>query len=122
MLPCAWKQGSGRCLRLPALHGESGVWHVANRGATSWAELAEWTVSAAGLDRHLVIPVPGDSLGHTAPRPRNVPLASERGAHMPTLEHAIESYLSEIMARPRRELIDHGLPVETGHGVTPVTP
>jgi dTDP-4-dehydrorhamnose reductase len=102
------------------IDGADGVWHIANRGDTSWAELAAWAVSAAGLDRHLVIPVPGASLGHTAPRPRNVPLASERGAVMPTLEHAIDSYLSERLARPQRDAIDHGLPVDTAHGVTPI--
>ena len=102
------------------IDGESGVWHVANRGATTWAELAAWAVDASGLDRQLVIPVPGASLGHTAMRPRNVPLASERGSVMPTLEHAIESYLNEMMARSQREEIDHGLPVEASHGVTPV--
>ena len=100
--------------------GESGVWHVTNRGATSWAELAQWTVEAAGLDRTLVEAVPGASLGYTAPRPRNVPLASERGTVMPTLEHAIESYLSAMMSRLQHEQIDHGLPVDAGHGATPL--
>jgi dTDP-4-dehydrorhamnose reductase len=92
------------------IDGESGVWHVANRGATSWAELAEWTVDAAGLDRHLVVPVPGASLGYTARRPRNVPLASERGALMPTLQHAIETYLNAMKARALQETLGHGLP------------
>jgi dTDP-4-dehydrorhamnose reductase len=102
------------------IDGDAGVWHVANRGAASWAELAAWTVDLAGLDRQLVIPVPGASLGHVAPRPRNVPLGSERGLSMPTLQHAIESYMSEVMARPRVEPADHGLPIEAGHGVTPL--
>ena len=99
------------------IDGESGVWHLANRGATSWAELAAWTVDASGLDRSLVIPVPGSSLGHTAPRPRNVPLDSERGSVMPTLEHAIETYLGEMAALPHTEAIDHGLPVNAGHAI-----
>jgi dTDP-4-dehydrorhamnose reductase len=102
------------------IDGESGVWHLANRGATTWAELAAWTVDASGLDGSLVIPVPGASLGFTAPRPRNVPLDSERGAVMPTLEHAIGSYVSEMMARPQTEEIDHGLPVNASHGATPL--
>jgi dTDP-4-dehydrorhamnose reductase len=94
------------------IDGESGVWHVTNRGAISWAELAQWTVEAAGLDRRLVEPVEGVSLGHTAPRPRNVPLASERGDVMPTLEHAIERYLHERAAGPQRDEIDCGLPLD----------
>jgi len=102
------------------IDGESGVWHVVNRGATSWAELAAWTVDAAGLDRSLVLPVPGEALGHTAPRPRNVPLASERGAVMPTLEHAIDSYFNEMMVTPQTAPIDHGLPVNASLDVTPL--
>ncbi|HET9023075.1 MAG TPA: sugar nucleotide-binding protein [Burkholderiaceae bacterium] len=102
------------------IDGENGVWHLANRGATSWAELAAWTVDAAGLDRSLVVPVPGASLGYRAPRPRNVALASERGSLMPTLEHAIESYLNEVVARPQHAGIDHGPAVNAAHAVTPL--
>lgn len=100
--------------------GVSGVWHVTNRGAVSWAELAQWTAEAAGLDVGLVEAVEGACLGHTAPRPRNVPLASERGCVMPTLEHALESYLHQIAASPLREEIDHGLPVNAADGATPL--
>ena len=80
------------------IDGECGVWHVANRGATSWAEFAEWTARAAGFDGRLIEAVDGSSLGHRAPRPRNVPLGSERGALMPTLEHAIDAYVSQMAA------------------------
>lgn len=100
------------------IDGETGVWHLTNRGATSWAELAERTVHAAGLDGNLVIPVPGATLGYAAPRPRNVPLASERGSLMPTLEHAIESYLGAMTARPPE--IDSGLSMAADDEVTPL--
>jgi dTDP-4-dehydrorhamnose reductase len=80
------------------IDGECGVWHVTNDGAASWAELAEWTAHAAGLDVRLVEPVDGTALGHRAPRPRNVPLASERGCVMPTLERAIVRYLQQTAA------------------------
>ena len=102
------------------IDGETGVWHLANRGATSWAELAAWTVDAAGLDGSLVLPVPGAVLGYRAPRPRNVALASERGSLMPTLEHAIESYLNEVVARPQHGGIEHGPAVNAAHAVTPL--
>jgi dTDP-4-dehydrorhamnose reductase len=85
--------------------GESGVWHVANRGEVSWAELARWTAEAGGLNTQLIEPVPALELSYDAPRPRNVPLASERGIVMPTLEHAIERYLHEIRACGAAELI-----------------
>jgi dTDP-4-dehydrorhamnose reductase len=102
------------------IDGERGVWHVTNRGAISWAELAQWTVEAAGLDHHLVEPVDSALLGYTAPRPRNVPLGSERGSLMPTLEHAVESYLHQMAASAMREEIDHGLPVDAAHDARPL--
>ena len=80
------------------IDSESGVWHVTNVGATSWAEFAEWTVHAAGLDTRLVEPVDGATLGHRALRPRNVPLASERGCVMPTLAQAVDRYLEQTAA------------------------
>jgi dTDP-4-dehydrorhamnose reductase len=99
------------------IDGECGVWHLANRGAATWAELAACAVAAAGLDRGLVVPVPGASLGYTAPRPRNVPLASERGALMPTLEQAIDRYLAELAPLAPADAIDRGLPLNDSHAV-----
>mgnify|MGYP003289203995 CR=1 FL=1 len=39
---------------------ERGVWHVANRGAVSWAGFAQMVAEAAGLDAALVDAVPGE--------------------------------------------------------------
>jgi dTDP-4-dehydrorhamnose reductase len=75
--------------------GESGIWHLANRGAVTWASLASMAAEAARLDTRLVRPVPSASLGHIAPRPRFSALDSERGRVMPTLEDGIVSYISE---------------------------
>jgi hypothetical protein len=55
-------------------------------------------------------------MGHIAPRPRNVPLASERGSIMPTLEQAIESYLAQCLALPV-EPNDRGCAVEVHSAV-----
>ena len=74
--------------------GESGIWHLANRGDVSWAGLARLAAEAAGLDASLVRPVPGASLGQRAVRPRRVPLASARGQLMPTLEDALARYFA----------------------------
>jgi dTDP-4-dehydrorhamnose reductase len=76
--------------------GERGLVHLANRGAVSWAQLAQMAAEAAGLDRGLVRPRPGAELGWVACRPRYSALDSERGAVMPTLEDGLERYLGEV--------------------------
>ncbi|HYF21391.1 MAG TPA: family 1 glycosylhydrolase [Ramlibacter sp.] len=76
--------------------GESGVWHLANRGAVTWVELAQMAAEAAGLDRRLVQGRPGAELGWVACRPRYSALHSERGLVMPTLEEGLVRYLEEF--------------------------
>jgi dTDP-4-dehydrorhamnose reductase len=76
--------------------GECGVWHAANRGMVTWAELASFSAQAAGLDASLIEPVATAALGLRAARPRNVPLASERGIILPTLEQGIDCYLRDV--------------------------
>jgi dTDP-4-dehydrorhamnose reductase len=76
--------------------GERGLWHLANRGAVSWYELARLAAEAAGLDRGLVQGRTGLELGQVACRPRYSALDSERGTVMPTLEAGLERYLHEL--------------------------
>jgi dTDP-4-dehydrorhamnose reductase len=78
------------------IDGESGVWHLANRGSMSWAELVAIAAEATGMDVSHVDAVPGAELGQAARRPRQCALASERGAIMPTVHDAIARYLSEL--------------------------
>lgn len=78
------------------IDGESGIWHLANRGASSWCELAVLAADMAGLDAGLVEGASGASLGQTAPRPRYSVLGSERGLVMPSLEEAMERYLADV--------------------------
>jgi dTDP-4-dehydrorhamnose reductase len=75
--------------------GESGVWHLANQGSVSWAQLAVLAAEAASLDAALVEPVPALALGQPAARPRQVTLGSERGLVMPRLDDALSRYFSE---------------------------
>ncbi|MGH9942427.1 MAG: sugar nucleotide-binding protein, partial [Pyrinomonadaceae bacterium] len=80
------------CLDL-LIDGEGGLWHLANRGALTWADLARASAEAAGLDQRLVEGCPADSLGLTAPRPRRTALASERGPDLlPALDDALARY------------------------------
>ena len=73
--------------------GESGVWHLANRGAVSWAQFAQLAVEAAQLDVALVEGLPGAALGQVARRPRYSALGSERGVLMPSLHDGIGRYV-----------------------------
>jgi dTDP-4-dehydrorhamnose reductase len=78
--------------------GETGRWHLANAGETSWAALAREAARRAGLDEALVRPVPASSLPYAAARPRASVLASARGAILPPLEDALGRYLHDRAA------------------------
>jgi dTDP-4-dehydrorhamnose reductase len=75
--------------------GERGLWHIANRGPVSWAELAVQAADAAGLDAGRITCVPGKRLGQSAPRPAFAALGTERGVPMPTVCDALGRYLAE---------------------------
>jgi dTDP-4-dehydrorhamnose reductase len=78
---------------------ESGVWHLANRGAVSWAVFAQLAVDAARLDVALVEGLPGAALGQVARRPRFSALDSERGVLMPSLHDGIRRYVAATRER-----------------------
>jgi dTDP-4-dehydrorhamnose reductase len=85
------------CLDL-LLDGERGVWHVANRGAATWLELARAAARLAGLDEHLAQGRPASSFGWSAPRRAYSALGSERGLLLPSWEDALGRYLAELPA------------------------
>ncbi|MCK6551088.1 sugar nucleotide-binding protein [Myxococcota bacterium] len=74
--------------------GEQGLWHLANDGAVTWADLAEGAARAAGVEPK-IRRVPMTSLGLGALRPAWSVLASARGTLLPTLDHALGRYLTE---------------------------
>lgn len=77
------------------IDGETGIWHLANRGALSWHEFATLAAQAAGLDATLIDAV---SPAGAAARPHRVVLDSERGQLMPSLDDALSRYLAEAGA------------------------
>jgi dTDP-4-dehydrorhamnose reductase len=77
---------------------ERGVWHLANRGGISWAQLARSAAELAGLDAKRVEACSHAQLGWAAPRPLDVRLDSVRGALMPPLEDALARYIGESSA------------------------
>jgi dTDP-4-dehydrorhamnose reductase len=82
------------CLDL-LIDGERGLWHLSNPGALSWAEFARLAARLAGLDESLIEERPSSSLNFAARRPAYSALASERGALLPALEHALSRYVAE---------------------------
>ena len=94
------------------IDGETGVWHLANDGAVSWAGFAAALAAALGLNARLVRPVPSASLGWTAQRPAHAALASERGRLMPALDWAITRYADAV--RPTLKIVPALVPVVGG--------
>lgn len=83
----------------------SGIWHLSNVGAVTWAELAVNGARAVGIDAESLVRCTAHDLGLAAPRPRYSVLGSERAALMPTLADALERYaaLCAEQFRPRAE-------------------
>ncbi len=78
------------------IDGETGVRHLANRGAVSWAEFARALAEALELQVGLVKPVAAAGVGQAARRPARVELGTRFGPVMPTLESAVERYAAAV--------------------------
>ena len=85
------------------IDGEQGIWHLANPGAITWADLARTVAEMAGLDTFRIEARPTRELGLLAPRPLFSALGSERGSLLPSLSHSLHRYFH-----------DRGLPVAEG--------
>jgi dTDP-4-dehydrorhamnose reductase len=78
------------------IDGAHGIWHLANQGATSWADFGRRAADLRGYNAQLVVPVAASTLNWTAPRPMYSALGTERGVGlMPSLEGALERYAAE---------------------------
>lgn len=86
------------CLDL-LIDGERGVWHLANAGEVTWAELAQVAAAQVGLDASLVELRPNESFRLPARRPASVVLTSERGTLLPPLDCALSRYAAEYRMR-----------------------
>ncbi len=75
--------------------GECGIWHLANRGTVTWAELARRAAGIAGVGVLRVVTADPSGNGSTAPRPRYSALGTERGLIMPELDNALARYVSQ---------------------------
>ena len=72
------------------LDQESGLWHLANRGAISWHQLACEAADRAGFDQKLIRATDG-SVANTS-------LSSERGALLRPLDRAIDDFVTQSKA------------------------
>jgi dTDP-4-dehydrorhamnose reductase len=82
------------------IDGASGLWHLANDGACTWAEFARRGVTLAGLDPALVEPCSAAQLGLAARRPAYSVLGSERGRLLPHVDDALVRWARERQALP----------------------
>ena len=80
------------CLDL-AVDREAGIWHLANKGELTWAELARRAAELAGVDAATLEAKPATEFGFTAARPAYSSLHSERGALLPALDDALRRYV-----------------------------
>jgi dTDP-4-dehydrorhamnose reductase len=78
------------------IDGEHGIWHLANVGAITWADLARHAASVAGVSGERIQARPAATLGLIAQRPGYSVLGSERGDLMPSLEDALSRYCREL--------------------------
>ena len=80
----------------------SGIWHVANATACTWAELAEAAARAAHHRPDFIRPRPMAAFGLPAARPRQSVLRSERGMQLPNLEDALGRCVWEMKLEGHR--------------------
>jgi len=96
------------------IDGETGLRHLANRGAVTWADFARMLAAELDLDPGLVRGAPVESFGWPAARPAYAALGTERGWVMPTLANAIARYGATVrhaqFASEAEALADGGRP------------
>lgn len=77
------------------IDGETGVWHLANKGAVTWAELAAAAAGMSGIDVTKVRACPGADLHRPASRPAFAALTSCRASIMRPWEEALDCYMQD---------------------------
>lgn len=92
------------CLDL-MIDGEQGLWHLGNAGSVSWAEFAHYCAGIAGLDATGIVSRTSASLGYLAKRPAFLELSSERGLMLPSLEDAVQRFMTDL---PQVDRYDSG--------------
>jgi len=100
------------------IDGECGMWHLANSGETTWAAFLRRSAEMGGADPDLIVPMPLESFGFRAQRPRASVLASGRGQLLPHWEAALGRYFEDRATHERQQ--QRALP--KGRRAEPATP
>ncbi len=74
------------------IDGETGLWHLANAGALSWAAFGCMIANAMGYDVGRIAARSWRELGWSAERPKQAALTSVKARLMPTLTDAVERH------------------------------
>jgi dTDP-4-dehydrorhamnose reductase len=90
------------------LDDAQGIWHLANKGAYTWAEFARLAASIAKLDPEGLQEVSAADIELPAYRPKNTALTSIKANLMPTVEDALYRCVHDIMMQMQQE----DIPVE----------
>jgi dTDP-4-dehydrorhamnose reductase len=80
---------------------ERGVWHLANKGSYTWADLARLAADMASLDTSFVVPRAMQAFGLAAARPSYSVLGSKQGDMLPSVEDRLERCVAEVMNNMR---------------------
>lgn len=87
-----------------AIDGADGLWHLTNGEPVSWAAFGRRLADACGVGSERIESVPGASLDWVAPRPPYVPLTSEKGRLMGSLDDAI-AHFAHLLREIRPDLV-----------------
>lgn len=82
------------------IDNEKGIWHLANNGEITWADLARKVAQKANLNTELIEAVSLESSNLIAPRPNYSVLKSEKGMILPSLDNALRRYFHEKKSVP----------------------
>nr|MBA3923709.1 SDR family oxidoreductase [Nostocaceae cyanobacterium] len=77
------------------IDGEHGLWHLANKSAIAWADLARLAAKKAGISTLHLVALPLQQLDLIAKRPIYSVLGSSRGELLPELDSAISRYFDQ---------------------------
>lgn len=83
------------------IDGASGIWHLANRGETTWAGFIRRAAELTEAPASLIQPITCAEAGLDAARPAYSALGSEHGALMPSLDAALLRYAEECATLTR---------------------
>lgn len=74
---------------------EKGIWHLANKGALTWADFAYETANKFEADSSFINAVPLKDLSYPAVRPYYCVLGTEKGYYLPSFENAMQRFFDE---------------------------